>query len=84
MAAEYSEIQELIRSRADLLARLNLMLYDGTPEIKKRGEGKYLYVRKRVAGKQTSTYVGIYTEELYNLLLRNARSTCNQKIAQKH
>ncbi len=31
------------------------------------------YVRKRVAGKQTSTYVGVYTEELYNLLLRNAR-----------
>ena len=47
--------------------------YDGTPEIKERGDGKYLYVRKRVAGKQTSTYVGIYTEELYNLLLRNAR-----------
>lgn len=23
--------------------------------------------------KQTSTYVGAYTEELYNLLLRNAR-----------
>ena len=49
------------------------MPYDGTPEIKERGDGKYLYVRKRVAGKQTSTYVGIYTEELYNLLLRNAR-----------
>lgn len=26
-----------------------------------------------MAGKQTSTYVGAYTEELYNLLLRNAR-----------
>lgn len=73
MSAEYNKIQELIRSRADFLARLNLMPYDGTPEIKERGEGKYLYVRKRVAGKQTSTYVGIYTEELYNLLLRNAR-----------
>lgn len=47
--------------------------YDGTPEIKERGDGKYLYVKKRVAGKQTSTYVGAYTEELYNLLLRNAR-----------
>lgn len=73
MAAKYSGIQELLRSRADLYARLNLMPYDGTPEIKERGEGKYLYVRKRVAGKQTSTYVGTYTEELYNLLLRNAR-----------
>lgn len=73
MAAKYNEIQELLRSHADLNARLNLMPYDGTPEIKERGNGKYLYVRKRVAGKQTSTYVGAYTEELYNLLLRNAR-----------
>lgn len=73
MAAKYNEIQELLRSRADLNARLNLMPYDGTPEIKKRGNEKYLYVRKRVAGKQTSTYVGAYTEELYNLLLRNAK-----------
>lgn len=73
MAAKYNEIQELLRSRADLNARLNLMPYDGTSEIKERGNGKYLYVRKRVAGKQTSTYVGAYTEELYNLLLRNAR-----------
>ena len=73
MAIKYNEIQELLRSRADLHARLNLMPYDGTPEIKERGDGKYLYIRKRVAGKLTSTYVGVYTEELYNLLLRNAR-----------
>ena len=73
MNIKYNEIQELLRSRADLYARLNLMPYDGTPEMKERGDGKYLYVRKRVAGKLTSTYVGIYTEELYNLLLRNAR-----------
>ena len=75
MAIIYNEIQELLRSRADLHARLNLMPYDGTPEIKERGDGKYLYIRKRVAGKLTSTYVGVYSEELYNLLLRNARET---------
>ena len=73
MNIKYNEIQELLRGRADLHARLNLMPYDGTPEMKERGDGKYLYVRKCVAGKLTSTYVGIYTEELYNLLLRNAR-----------
>ncbi|MBE5934770.1 MAG: Fic family protein [Lachnospiraceae bacterium] len=73
MAVQYQKIQELLRKRADFHARLNLMPYDGTPEIKERGNLKYLYVRKRVAGKQTSTYVGVYTEELYNLLLRNAR-----------
>ena len=75
MAAQYNEIQELLRKRADLHARLNLMPYDGTPEIKERGDGKYLYVRKRVSGKQTSTYVGAYTEELDNLLLRNAKES---------
>ena len=75
MAVQYSNIEELLRNRADLHARLNLMPYDGTPEIKERGNGKYLYMRKRIAGKQTSTYVGSYTDELYNLLLRNARET---------
>ena len=44
MAIKYNEIQELLRSRADLHARLNLMPYDGTPEIKERGDGKYLYI----------------------------------------
>ena len=73
MSAQYGEIQELLRSRADLRSRLSLLPYDGTPEIKERGKEKYLYIRKRVAGKLTSTYVGIYTDELYNLLLRNVR-----------
>lgn len=84
MAIIYNEIQELLRSRADLHARLNLMPYDGTPEIKERGDGKYLYVRKRVASKLTSTYVGVYTEELYNLLLRNARETCEIRKQLRH
>ena len=73
MAAAYHEIQELLRTRADLQTRLRLLPYDGTPESKKQGSGTYLYVRKRTAGKLTSIYVGTYTEELYNLLLRNAR-----------
>lgn len=73
MVAKYNEIQELLRNRADLNTRLSLLSYDGTPEIKERGNEKYLYVRKRVAGKLTSAYVGIYSDELYNLLLRNAK-----------
>lgn len=73
MTIKYNEIEELLKKRAELHARLNLIPYDGTPEIKERGDGRYLYIRKRVVGKLTSTYVGIYTEDLYNLLLRNAR-----------
>ena len=73
MGANYSEIQELLQRRADIQARLNLMPYDGNPEIKDTNGGKYLYMRKRVAGKLTSTYVDVYSDELYQLLLRNAK-----------
>lgn len=73
MSANYPEIQELLQQRADIQARLNLMPYDGNPEIKKQGGLKYLYIRKRVAGKLTSAYVDVYSDELYQLLLRNAK-----------
>lgn len=73
MGANYSEIQELLQQRADIQARLNLMPYDGSPEIKEVSGTKYLYIRKRVAGKLTSTYVDVYSDELYQILLRNAK-----------
>lgn len=73
MENQLVKIQELIRQKADFQSRLALMPYDGTPEIKENSSGRYLYVRKRVAGRLTSTYVGIYSEELYQVLLRNAR-----------
>ena len=75
MAANFMEIQEFLQQRADYQARLNLMPYDGNPEIKEQGGSKYLYMRKRIAGKLTSTYVDVYSDELYQLLLRNARET---------
>ena len=52
---------------------MNLMPYDGNPEIKVSHDARYLYMRKRVAGKLTSTYVDLYSDELYQLLLRNAK-----------
>lgn len=67
------KIQELLQQRADFSARLNLLPYDGTPEIKENDSGKYLYVRKRVGSRLTSTYVDAYSDELYQLLLRNNR-----------
>ena len=69
----YSKIQELLHQKADYHARLNLLPYDGTPEIKDRDGQKYLYVRKRVGSRLTSTYVDAYSDELYQLLLRNSR-----------
>ncbi len=70
MNYEYMEIQELLQQRADLQARLKLLPYDGTPEIKENNSGKYIYVRKRVAGKLTSTYVDVFSDDLYAALLR--------------
>ena len=70
MNYEYMEIQELLQQRADLQARLKLLPYEGTPEIKENNSGKYLYVRKRVSGKLTSTYVDVFSDELYAALLR--------------
>ena len=69
----FDEIQSALRERADLNARLSLVPYEGTPEIKEVSGQKYLYTRKRVGSKITSTYVGTYSDELYQLLLRNTR-----------
>ena len=66
-----AKIQELLNRRAELQARLNLLPYNGTPEIKTISNKRYLYIRKRELGKVKSTYVGEYSEELYNTLLRN-------------
>lgn len=78
------QIQELLKEKADCQARLNLMPYDGSPEIKEQNGKQYLYVRKRIAGKLTSTYVDVYSDELYQLLLRNARDArvLNKRIRQ--
>lgn len=74
-----SEIQELLQQRADLFARLHLLPYDGTPEIKENKSGKYLYIRNRVGSRVTSTYVDIYSEDLHQLLLRNNREAKDLK-----
>ena len=75
MENNFEIIQELLREKADFQARLNLIAYDGTPEIKEVSGKKYLYVRKRVGSRVTSTYVDVYSDELYQLLLRSNRES---------
>ena len=84
MESNVTKIQELLHRRAELQARLNLLPYDGSPEIKERDGKKYLYIRKRVASRLTSTYVDIYSDELYQLLLRNARESRELKKNLRH
>ena len=71
--SDFDKIQSLLQERADCNARINLIPYDGNPEIKENASGKYLYIRKRIGSRLTSTYVDVYSDELYQLLLRNAK-----------
>ena len=73
MNNNFDQIQELLQEKADYQARLNLLPYDGTPEIKTINDSRYLYIRKRVGSRSTSTYVDVYTDELYQALLRYNR-----------
>ncbi len=73
MDNSFSVIQELLHQRADLQARLKLLPYDGNPEVKERDGQRYLYIRKRIGGRLTSKYVDVYSDILYETLLRNAR-----------
>lgn len=69
----FSEIQSLLQEKADCQAKINLIPYDGNPEVKENASGKYLYIRKRVGSRLTSKYVDVYSDDLYQLLLRNAK-----------
>lgn len=75
MENNFSQIQELLRRKAELGARLNLIPYEGTPQVEKHGDKKYLYMRKRVASKLTSKYVDVYSDELYGMLLKMSRDS---------
>ena len=74
MNEHFNEIQDLLHQKADFQARLNLLPYDGTPEIKTINGKRYLYTKKRVAGKPVSEYAGEYSDELFRLLQR-----CNRE-----
>lgn len=79
-----SQIRELLQKRAALQAKLNLLPYDGSPEVKEVHHKQYLYVRKRIGSRLTSTYVGAYSDELYNLLLQNARDAREYRKQIRH
>ena len=71
---EFNEIRSLLQDKADLNARLALIPYEGTPEIKEVNGKRYIYVRKRIGSRVTSKYVGSYSDELLELLLRDTRA----------
>ena len=74
-------IQDLLHTKAEYLARLNLIPYDGSVDVKENSGKKYLYVRKRISGKSTSTYVGPYSQELHQTLLKGVKDARELKKA---
>jgi len=77
-------VNDLLQEKADITARINLIPYDGSPEIKQNANNKYIYIRKRIGSKLTSTYVDIYSEELYSLLLRQSKELRELKKKLRH
>ncbi len=73
MQNNFEKIQDLLRTKAEYQARLNLIPYEGTIDIKENSGKKYLYIRKREAGKVSTAYVGLYSEELHRTLLRGVK-----------
>ena len=73
MSNNFIEIQSLLRSKAELQARFNLIPYEGTIEIKEISNKKYIYIRKRIANKVKSIYIGAYSDELYTVLIKQVK-----------
>lgn len=71
--SEIEQIQMLLSEKADLQAQINLSSFDGSIEIKTINGERYIYVRKKIAGKNTSTYIDKYSDELYALAVNQAQ-----------
>ena len=69
----YDKVQSLLNDQAEKRARIKLIPFDGSIEIKTISGEKYLYARKREGGKNKSTYIDVYSDERYELLLRQAQ-----------
>lgn len=65
-------IQKLLNERANIKSKINSSSFNGSIEIKNVGGIKYIYVRRRDAGRNTSTYVDKYSEDLYLLAINQA------------
>ena len=68
---ENFELVKLITQKQVIEKELGDLVY-GSPEIRSQGEKKYIYVHKREDGIQTTNYVGEYSDDLYNLIVKNS------------
>ena len=63
----YDKIQDLLAKEHHLEQKLGGLVY-GAPEVR---DGKYIYVHLRDSGQQITRYVGEYSDELYNVIIKN-------------
>lgn len=68
----FDRMQNLLTEKAELLAKIRAIPFDGSIEVKAVKAEKYIYVRKREAGKYKSTYIDKYSDELYTLAVAQA------------
>ena len=59
-------LTDLLQKRAELSAKLSLILYEGSIEIKTRNNNKYIYLRKKTLNKNSSIYIDKYSDELFS------------------
>lgn len=67
---ENYEISDLLERKQELINQLDNFVY-GSVEVRENHHQKNLYVHFRKDGKLLSKYVGVYSDELYNLLVNN-------------
>ena len=63
----FDVMQDLLTEKAELQAKIRTIPFDGSIEVKTVKDEKYIYLRKREAGKYHSTFIDKYSEELFNL-----------------
>lgn len=66
-------MQKLLKEKADIQAKLKVSIFDGSIEVKTINNEKYIYVRKREAGKYKSTYIDKFSEELYAMAVSQSQ-----------
>lgn len=65
-----SYINDLIKERQECIARLNSLIY-GSVEVRESKGEKYIYLHYNNNGVRLTRYAGVYSDELYNLMLNN-------------
>ena len=65
-------IDELLKRQAEYRARQEMIPFDGSIEVKEINGERYLYARKREGGKNKSIYIDVYSDERYELLVKQA------------